>query len=75
MAAGLFGLVIGVFGAVFGALIGVMGAVFGALVAVIALPFKMIFGWGHGWFPFFHLNGILVLAIIIFAVVLIRKRK
>ena len=70
----LFGVVMGVFGA----LIGVMGAIFGVGVTLIALPFKILFGWGHwGWhgFPHIHSSGFVILALIIFAILIVRGRK
>jgi hypothetical protein len=72
LGAGLFGLVVGIFGAA----IGVMAGIFGALVAVIVLPFKLIFGWGHGgWWPHFHVNGILIAIVIVLTALLIRKSR
>jgi hypothetical protein len=71
--AGLFGLAAGLFGA----LIGIMGALFGAAFAVIAIPFKILFGWGHHgfWFPHFHWNGFLVLVIVVLLFLLFRKKN
>ncbi len=73
---GLGGVLIGVVAGLFGAMIGVVAALFGGLIALIALPFKLIFGWGDwGWHgPHFH-NGFVWLALLIFAALIINKRK
>ncbi len=72
------GICIGILGGVFGAVIGVIGAMFGVLISIIALPFKLIFGWGHwGWhdhWPHFHGNGFITLAIIIVVLLALKSR-
>ena len=72
LGAGLFGLVMGLFGG----MIGITAGIFGVIVGIIALPFKLLFGWGHGgWFPHFHFHGFLFLAGIILLVVFLLKKK
>jgi hypothetical protein len=74
---GLGGALIGVVAGLFGAMIGVVAALFGGIIALIALPFKLIFGWGD-WscdWPGFHGNGFVWLALLIFAALIINKRK
>jgi len=72
----LGGIAIGVVAGLFGAMIGVVAALFGGLVALIALPFKILFGWGE-WscFSGFHGNGFVWLALLIFAALMISRRK
>ena len=74
----LFGVVAGLFGA----MIGVVAAVFGVMIGLIALSFKLLFGWGHGdgglsWnlFPAFHHHGLLLIAIVIIAALIVRGKK
>jgi hypothetical protein len=80
LAAGLFGIAAGVFGAIIGvcgAIFGVFGALLGGLMALIALPFKILFGWSHDgwhWFPHFHFNAFVMIAVII-VVALVAKNK
>lgn len=68
------------FGAIIGlcaAAVGVMVALFAAMVAVVALPFKLLFGWGDGgwndWGWHFHIgphiNGFTMAAILIIIVI------
>lgn len=74
---GLGGALIGVVAGLFGAMIGVVAALFGGIIALIALPFKLVFGWGD-WscdLPGFHGNGFVWLALLIFAALIINKRK
>lgn len=71
------GVIIGIIAAIFGVTVGVLGAIFGGLFALIALPFKLLFGWGS-WscsLPGFHSNGFVWLALLIFAALLISRRK
>jgi hypothetical protein len=71
------GVAIGLIAAVFGVVFGILGAILGGLFALIALPFKLIFGWGE-WscnFPSFHGNGFVWLALLIFAALVITKRS
>jgi hypothetical protein len=75
---GLGGALIGVVAGLFGAMIGVVAALFGGIIALIALPFKLIFGWGDwscDWPSGFHGNGFVWLALLIFAALVISKRK
>lgn len=74
---GLGGALIGIVAGLFGAMIGVIAALFGAVIALIELPFKLIFGWGDwGWHgPHFYGNGFVWLALLIFAALIINKRK
>jgi hypothetical protein len=72
--AALCGVVIGLFGAA----IGVVAALFGVMVSLIALPFKLLFGWGHlSWhiFPHFHHGGFILIALIIVAALMVRGRR
>ena len=72
LGAGLFGLAVGIFGG----MIGIIAGIFGVIVGIIALPFKLLFGWGHGgWFPHFHFHGFLLLAVIILVIALLLKRR
>lgn len=74
IAGGLFGLVLGACGIV----VGVFAAVFGAMIALVALPFKIIFGFGHwGWhgFPHFHFGGLTFIVLIIIAALIIKRRN
>jgi hypothetical protein len=71
------GVIIGVIGAIFGVTVGIVGAIFGGLFALIALPFKLLFGWGD-WscnLSGFHNNGFVWLALLIFAALLISRRN
>jgi hypothetical protein len=72
---GLGGALIGVVAGLFGAMIGVVAALFGGIIALIALPFKLIFGWGDWHGPHFHGNGFVWLALLIFAALIINRRK
>ncbi len=73
---GLGGALIGVFAALFGAMIGVIAALFGALIPLIALPFKLIFGWSEwGWNSLHFHDGFVWLALLIFAALILNKRK
>ena len=72
----LFGILAGVIGILFG----VGGAIFGVLMSIIALPFKIIFGWGHhdwGWhsWPHIHGNGFSFLVFIIIVALVLRSRN
>ncbi len=70
--------VIGVVGGLFGAAVGIIGALFGVVAALIALPFKLLFGWGDwGWhgFPHFHWNTCALLAFIIIVALAIRAKN
>lgn len=70
--AGLFGVIVGMAGAVFGIIAGILGAILG----IVLIPFKVLFGWGHGgWFPFFHFPGLLLVTIIVLLVLLIQRRS
>ena len=71
------GVIIGVIGAIFGVTFGLMGAILGGTLALIALPFKLLFGWGD-WscnFSGFHNNGFVWLALVIFIALIISKRN
>ena len=75
VAGALFGVAVGLVGVA----VGVIGAIFGVMIGLIALPFKILFGWGHWgwgwhWFPFHH-NGFALIAIIIVAALIVRGRK
>ncbi len=75
---GLGGALIGVVAGLFGAMIGVMAALFGGIIALIAFPFKLLFGWGHWsghWPHVFHGNAFVWLALLIFAALVINKRR
>ncbi|CAN5579213.1 hypothetical protein BH10BAC4_BH10BAC4_18570 [soil metagenome] len=72
--AGIVGIIIGLMGAV----IGIVAGFFGVVIGLICLPFKILFGWGdwhHNFFPHFHNNGFIFLAILIIAALIISKRK
>jgi hypothetical protein len=70
---GLFGIVAGVFGAVFGVIAGIFGAMFGIIGG--------LFGWAFDWHGphLFHFGigpvSLLAMALIIFVVVLVTKKK
>jgi len=71
------GLIIGLIGGIFGITFGLIGALFGGMMALIALPFKLLFGWGD-WscgIPGFHGNGFVWFALLIFAVLVIARRN
>jgi len=71
------GVIIGVIGALFGVTVGLMGAILGGTIALIALPFKLLFGWGD-WscnFSGFHNNGFVWFALIIFVALIITRRN
>lgn len=62
-----FAIAFGVLAGVAGAVIGVIGGLFGMMVGLIALPFKILFGWGHSgwgffWSPAFYISLIILLA-------------
>jgi hypothetical protein len=71
------GVMIGLIGGIFGITFGIMGALFGGMMALIALPFKLLFGWGD-WscgtsgFPG---NGFVWFALLIFAALVITRRN
>jgi hypothetical protein len=77
---GVGGALIGVMAGLFGVAIGLVAALFAGAVALIVLPFKILFGWGDwscGWpdgFGF-HDNGYVWLAVLIFAALVINRRK
>ncbi len=76
--AALFGVIIGLFAAAFGVIV----ALFAAAFAIVALPFKLLFGWGDGgwddwgWHVHIgpHINGFMIVAIIIMVALAIRSR-
>ena len=70
----LFGVAMGLFGAA----VGIIAAICGVMVAIIALPFKLLFGWGDwGWhgFPHFHYNGFWLITLIVIAALIVKGRK
>ncbi len=77
--AALFGVIIGLFAATFGVIV----ALFAAAIAIVALPFKLFFGWSNGdwddWGWHFHIgphiNGFMILAIIVVIVLALRSRN
>ncbi|NOT75249.1 MAG: hypothetical protein HOP08_09995 [Cyclobacteriaceae bacterium] len=72
--AGLFGIVIGLMGAA----IGLFAGLFGIVAGVIAIPFKILFGWGDwGWhgFPHFHSSGLWMIIFIIIAAVIVKRKR
>jgi len=71
------GVLIGVVAGLFGAMIGIVAALFAGIVALIALPIKILFGWGDwGWHgPDFFGNGYVWLAALIVAALIISKRN
>jgi len=72
----LGGVAIGVIAGLFGAMIGIVAALFAGVFALITLPFRILFGWGD-WscFSGFHGNGFVWLALLIFAALIISRRK
>ncbi len=71
------GMLIGVVAGLFGAMFGVVAALFAGIITLIALPFKILFGWGDwGWHgPDFFGNGYVWLAALIVAALIISKRN
>ncbi len=73
---GIGGALFGVMAGLFGVAIGLVAALFAGAVALIALPFKILFGWGDWPDGFgFHGNGYVWLAVLIFAALVINRRK
>lgn len=73
----IFGVLFGVVVGLFGAAVGVIAAICGVAVTIIAVPFKLIFGWGHwGWhgFPHFH-GGFWLITLVVIAALIVRGRK
>lgn len=77
LGAALFGVIIGLCAALFGVVV----ALFAAAVAIVALPFKLLFGWGHAWNDWGwnfnidpHFNGFVVIAIIIVIALAVKSR-
>jgi hypothetical protein len=71
------GMVIGLLAAVFGVVFGVFGTILGAAFALIALPFKLLFGWGD-WscgISGFHGNGFVWFALLIIAALIITRKN
>jgi len=74
---GLFGLIVGLMGAA----VGLIAGFFGLIIGLIALPFKLLFGWGDwGWgcdiFPHVgHGRTFTFLVIIIIAALIVRNRR
>ena len=73
---GLFGLIVGLMGAA----VGLIAGFFGLIVGLIALPFKLLFGWGDwGWgcdiFPSFHFGRSFMMVIVIIIAALIVKNR
>lgn len=69
-----FGLGMGLIGAA----VGIMGALVGVMAAIVVLPFKILFGWGDwgwGWHGFPHCNSLGLIALIIIAALIVRKRN
>lgn len=71
------GVIIGLIAGAFGIVFGVLGALLGGMFALIALPFKLLFGWGDWSCSFFgfHNNGFVWLALLIVAAIVISKRN
>jgi hypothetical protein len=71
------GMLIGVVAGLFGAMFGIVAALFAGIITLIALPFKILFGWGGwGWHgPDFFGNGYVWLALLILAALIISKRS
>jgi hypothetical protein len=78
LGAALFGVIIGLCAAAFGVVV----AIFAAAVAIVTLPFKLLFGWSDGgwddWGWHFHIgphiNGFMIIAIVIVIALVIRSR-
>ena len=64
----------GILAGVFGAVFGIIGSVLGAMGSIIAWPFKMLFGHWH-WFPHFHLNGFVIVAILLVVALIARQKS
>jgi hypothetical protein len=72
LGAGLFGVVASVFGVLFG----IITAIVGAIASIVTIPFKILFGWGHGWhFWPHHSNGFAWLAIIIIIALVLKSKN
>ncbi len=70
--------VLGIAAGMFGAVIGILGAIFGVFMTLVALPFKILFGWSHAgwhWFPHFHFNAFVMIAVIIVVALIIKGKK
>jgi hypothetical protein len=71
---GIAGGLVGIVAGIFGATIGIIGGIFGVVIGMMVLPFKILFGWGHGgWFPHFH--GFFFMALVVVVVALLLRRK
>ncbi len=67
-----FGLGMGLIGAA----VGIMGALIGVMVTLVALPFKLLFGWGDwGWHGFPHCNSLGLITLIIVAALIVRQKN
>jgi hypothetical protein len=76
---GILGGLIGVVAGLFGAMFGIMGALLGGIFAVIALPFKVLFGWGDWschWPVGFHGmgRGFVWVTLLIIVILILNKR-
>lgn len=71
---GIIALIGGILAGVFGAIFGIIGGVFGALSSIFTWPFKMLFGW-HDWWPHFHFNGFVMMALIILVVLISGRNR
>lgn len=68
-------MVFGILAGVAGALIGVIGGLFGMMVGLIALPFKILFGWGHSGWGFFWSPAFFISLVILLVWMAGRNRK
>jgi hypothetical protein len=71
LAAGMFGIVAGVFGAVIGIIAGVFGAVFGAIGGI----FGLFFDWDWPFDGFFHWNLFPLVILVLIVLLLTRSRR
>jgi len=74
------GVIIGLIGGLFGLVFGLLGAILGGVGALIALPFKILFGWGdwscHWPFAFHGFGkGFIWITLLIIAVLVLNKRN
>jgi hypothetical protein len=71
------GVMIGLIAGLFGAVVGLLGALLGGIIALIALPFKLLFGFGS-WSCDFDGgvgNAFVWMALLLFAALIVTKRK
>jgi hypothetical protein len=71
IAAGLIGVIAGIFGAVFGVIAGIFGAIFGLIGGI----FGWMFDWNWPFHGFFRWNLVSILLIALVVVLISRSKK